>query len=115
MERSLLHCLLEPSAEEKTVLGQFKVSENDVVLHTDISFLPKRRLAWASWNYNMVDAAREQTTLTYNMNILQRLSKNNTYLVTLNQEIPEKYVLQRFTYQHPVYTVAALQGAAAVG
>ncbi len=104
-----LALLSQPSDAEKTVLGQFQVSENEVVLHTDISFLPKRRLAWASWNYNMVDAAREQTTLTYNMNILQRLSKKNTYLVTLNQEIAKQHVLQRFSYKHPVYTLAALQ------
>lgn len=104
-----LALLAQPSEQEKAVLGRFQVSENEVVLHTDISFLPKRRLAWASWNYNMVDAAREQTTLTYNMNILQGLSKKNNYLVTLNQEIPKEHVLQRFYYSHPVYTIAAVQ------
>ncbi len=107
--KQALHLLHDPSVPEQSVLGQFQTSENNVVLHNDISLLPKRRLAWASWNYNMVDVAREQTTLTYNMNILQRLSKKNTYLVSLNQEIPEKYVLQRFTYNHPVYTVDAIQ------
>lgn len=103
-----LALLDQPSAEEKSVLNAFQVSENEVVLHTDSSFLPKRRLAWASWNYNLVDSAKEQTTLTYNMNILQCLAKNNTYLVTLNQEVPKRHVLQRFTYKHPVYTIAAL-------
>ena len=73
--RQALELLQDPSVQEQSVLGQFQTSGNDVVLHTDISFLPKRRLAWASWNYNMVDAAREQTTLTYNMNILQRFPK----------------------------------------
>lgn len=107
--KQALALLDNPSVQEKNVLGQFSHSKNEVVLHTDSSFLPSRKAAWASWNYNMVDAAREQTTLTYNMNILQRLVKNNTYLVTLNQEIEEKYVLRRFTYMHPVYTVAALK------
>ena len=107
--KQALALLDSPSLQEKNVLEQFEVSENEVVLHTDSSFLPTRKLAWASWNYNMVDSAREQTTLTYNMNILQGLSKNNTYLVTLNQQIPEESVLQRFTYMHPVYTVAAFE------
>ncbi len=107
--KQALSLLQESSAEEKSVLRQFQTSANDVVVHSDISFLPKRKLAWASWNYNMVDSARVQTTLTYNMNILQCLSKKNTYLVTLNQEIPEKHVLQCFTYNHPVYNIAAIQ------
>lgn len=107
--KQALALLADPSAQEKYVLGQFEVSENKVVLHTDSSFLPRRKLAWASWNYNMADGAREQTTLTYNMNILQGLAKKNTYLVTLNQEIPEKFVLQRYTYLHPVYSVAAFK------
>ncbi|MGB3212898.1 MAG: FAD-dependent oxidoreductase [Desulforhopalus sp.] len=100
--------LSHPSAAEESVLQEFQTSRNDVVLHTDTSFLPKRKLGWASWNYNMVDTAREQTTLTYDMNILQRLQKKHTYLVTLNQDIPEKHVLKRFTYNHPIYTLGSI-------
>lgn len=103
-----LNLLDRPTAEEEAVLGEFRTSSNRVVLHTDTSFLPKRRLAWASWNYNMVDAAREQTTLTYNMNILQRLDKKHVYLVTLNQDIPEQHILGTFQYNHPVYSLSAI-------
>ena len=103
-----LELLAHPSEREKSVLGEFQTSHNDVVLHTDVSFLPKRKLGWASWNYNMVDAAREQTTLTYNMNILQRLQKKHTYLVTLNQNIPEEHILRSFKYNHPVFTLASI-------
>lgn len=103
-----LSLLARPTAEEESVLQEFTTSENKVVLHTDTSFLPKRKLSWASWNYNMVDAAREQTTLTYNMNILQRLDKRHTYLVTLNQDIPEEHILRTFTYNHPVFTKGAI-------
>ena len=106
--KQALALLADPSAEEESILEQFQVSDNAVILHSDISFLPKRRSAWASWNYNMVDVARKQTTLTYNMNILQGLTKKYDYLVTLNQKIPEEHVLQRFTYKHPVYSIAAL-------
>ena len=43
------------------------------------------------------------------MNILQRLDKRYTYLVTLNQEINEAHVIKEFTYSHPVYTNAMLK------
>ncbi len=102
-----LRLLAEPTPEEEEVLGAFRFVDNEVVLHTDISHLPRSRRAWASWNYRMVDSARSQTVLTYNMNILQRLDRRHTYLVTLNQEIDAKHVLARFTYSHPVYSLAA--------
>lgn len=101
--------LLDPPTEkEKAVLEKFRFSANQVVLHTDISHLPKNRAAWASWNYRVLDAAREETLLTYNMNILQRLQKKHTYLVSLNQEIDKAHVLSSFTYHHPVYTTGAI-------
>ena len=81
-----LSMLVNPTIQETNVLSSFPFSKNHVVLHTDTSHLPKRRKAWASWNYRLVDAAKELTTLTYNMNILQRLDKRHTYLVSLNQE-----------------------------
>lgn len=104
-----LELLQQPTEKEEQVLGQFQFSENQVILHTDTSHLPKRRKAWASWNYRVVDSAREQTALTYNMNILQRLEKQNTYLVTLNQDIEEQHVIQRFSYSHPIYTNSMIE------
>lgn len=104
-----LSLLARPTNEEASLLKEFTTSANRVVLHTDISFLPKRKLAWASWNYNMVDAAQEQTTLTYNMNILQKLVKQHTYLVTLNQDISEQHILRTFDYNHPIFTKGAIQ------
>ena len=104
-----LSLLAEPTQEEREVLAAFTTSENTVILHTDTSLLPERKLAWASWNYNMIEAAREQTTLTYNMNILQRLKAKHTYLVTLNQPVDERYVLGRFTYYHPIFSQGAIR------
>ncbi len=104
-----LSLLGQPTPEEQAVLSAFTTSENQVVLHTDTSFLPGRILAWASWNYNLVEAASEQTTLTYNMNILQRLNAKHTYLVTLNQAVDESHVLGRFTYHHPIFTLEAIR------
>ncbi len=103
-----LALLADPSGDEKRVLGEFRTSKNDVVLHTDESLLPKRKTCWASWNYNMIKAGQQRSTLTYHMNILQRLQKRHSYLVTLNQEVQEKYILRTFTYHHPVYTRQAI-------
>ena len=107
-----LSLLLSPTRSEEAILSPFQTSSNTVILHTDTSFLPKRPLGWASWNYNMVDSAKEQTTLTYNMNILQRLSKKHTYLVTLNQEIGRDHVLGEFCYHHPIFSRKAIKAQA---
>jgi predicted NAD/FAD-binding protein len=80
---------------------------NDTVLHTDTSFLPRSRAARASWNYRTGDDGRP--TLTYYLNKLQRLEAERDYCVTLNQHVPEEHVLDRFSYAHPLYTVATLR------
>lgn len=107
-----LALLASPTDMEQSVLQAFTTSKNSIIMHTDTNFLPRRPLGWASWNYNMVDSASEQTALTYNMNILQQLSKNHTYLVTLNQEIAEKHLLKTFTYNHPVFSLEAITAQA---
>ena len=98
-----------PTIAEQQILGNFTCTENDVVLHTDTSLLPRSRSGWASWNYRIVDSERELTTLTYNMNILQRLNSPTTYLVSLNQTIPESHVLARFNYRHPVFSLDTIR------
>jgi predicted NAD/FAD-binding protein len=104
-----LALLQQPTTQESRLLETFQFSDNRVILHADQTHLPRSRTAWASWNYRMVDAAREQSTLTYNMNILQRLDKRHTYLVTLNQEIDERFVIERFDYTHPIFTTAMIE------
>jgi predicted NAD/FAD-binding protein len=104
-----LALLQQPTTQESRILEEFQFSDNRVILHADQSHLPRSRTAWASWNYRMVDAAREQSTLTYNMNILQCLDKQHTYLVTLNQEIDERFVIEHFDYTHPIYTTAMIE------
>jgi uncharacterized protein len=99
-----LRLLENPTQYEKNVLENFRFTKNQVILHTDTSHLPKRKNAWASWNYRMLDAGQEKTTLTYNMNILQCLDLKHTYLVSLNQHIDERHILGEYSYDHPVYS-----------
>ena len=68
-----LKMLADPSVDEKKILGAMPYQENEAVLHTDASLLPKRRLAWASWNYHLLASKQARVSVTYNMNILQTL------------------------------------------
>ena len=104
-----LRMLQQPSEDEQSVLSNFQFSDNRVVLHTDISHLPRRQRGWASWNYRITERGAAESTLTYNMNILQRLQKKFTYLVTLNQDIDPGHIIDEFRYSHPVYTVAMIE------
>ncbi len=105
-----LRILADPSPIERELLSAFPYSRNLAVLHTDERLLPRRRAAWASWNYLLMGDEVERSapaTLTYCMNILQRLPIRRTVNVTLNCDaaIDPALVLGRFHYEHPVFTV----------
>lgn len=102
-----LKMLAEPTATEHEVLGAIPYQDNEVVLHTDERLMPKRKLAWAAWNYHIPQRRSEHAMVTYNMNILQNFKDApETFLVTLNRsaEIDESKVIERFNYAHPVFT-----------
>jgi predicted NAD/FAD-binding protein len=103
-----LALLAEPSRIEKEILGALPYADNDVVLHTDTRLLPKRPLAWASWNYRLGGPADQPAAVTYDMNILQGIVSDTTFCVSLNQTLaidPSK-ILARYTYAHPQYSLA---------
>ena len=97
-----LALLGDPSAEEERVLGAFEYTENDAVLHSSSSLLPRARAARSSWNYRLAEGGRP--TITYWLNNLQGLKTDADYCVTLNAPVPEEAVIARFRYSHPLYT-----------
>jgi uncharacterized protein len=103
-----LTMLAAPTTAERDVLGAIGYTDNPAVLHTDQSVLPRARRAQASWNYVLPSCHATPTNvhLSYNMNRLQSLDVEQTYIVTLNgtAEVDEATVLDRMSYQHPVYT-----------
>ena len=105
-----LALLNDPSEAETQVLGAIKYRANEVVLHTDNQLLPKRKKAYASWNYCIDPQVDGLPTLTYNMNILQGLKTEQDLCVTLNQtqRIDPKLILRSFTYAHPVFTLESI-------
>jgi predicted NAD/FAD-binding protein len=106
-----LRMLADPTPTEAELLGQWSYSVNDTWLHTDTALMPRRRAAWASWNYLMADASRDRASLTYHLNRLQRFDEDREYLVSLNPETepaPEKRI-RRMSYTHPVFTAESVQ------
>ena len=109
-----LAMLADPSDRERELLGAFPYQANEAVLHTDRSLLPRRRRAWASWNYHLLDEPSRLPTVTYHMNRLQNLQADREYCVTLNRTaaIDPAHVIRRIPYAHPVYTAAGVQAQA---
>lgn len=105
-----LALLRSPSDAERELLGAWRYAANDTWIHSDAAFLPSRRAAHASWNYYVADCRSPSpvTTMTYNLNRLQRLDPATPFLVTLNPSRPPSRVHDRVTYTHPVYTVESV-------
>ncbi|HQT64508.1 MAG: NAD/FAD-binding protein [Acidocella sp. 20-57-95] len=103
----------QPTAREFEVLDAVKFQPNEAVLHQDTSLMPRRKLAWSSWNY-ISQGRADQTQavcLTYWMNLLQGMQTRLPLLVSLNPVIPidPAKVLMRKTYRHPQFNAAAMQ------
>ncbi|MDS4043171.1 MAG: FAD-dependent oxidoreductase [Candidatus Competibacter sp.] len=109
-----LRLLADPTPREREILGAIPYQENEVVLHTDARLLPRRKLAWAAWNYHLAAQPQTRVAVTYNMNILQGLDAPETFCVTLNRSeaIHPARVLYRTTYHHPVFTEAGIRAQA---
>ncbi|MBT2341189.1 MULTISPECIES: NAD(P)/FAD-dependent oxidoreductase [Pseudomonas] len=105
-----LALLAKPSMDERRVLGAITYASNEVVLHTDTRLLPRRRKAWASWNYRLGGLEQAPAALTYNMNILQAIEAPVTFCVSLNQtaQVDPAQILARFDYAHPQFSISAV-------
>lgn len=105
-----LAMLVEPSANEREVLGAIGYAYNDTVLHTDASQLPRDRRAWAAWNALVPADPSGDCTVSYCMNLLQSLDCPEPLVVTLNRTaaIDPAKILKRRPYRHPQYTHASV-------
>ncbi|XVJ68595.1 MAG: NAD(P)-binding protein [Rhizobacter sp.] len=108
-----LKLLAQPSQAEKEVLGAIRYHRNRAVLHTDTTVLPKRRLAWAAWNYERAqhpDQEESAVCLHYLINKLQPLPFETPVVVSLNPITePQADTIQgEYDYAHPVFDAAAI-------
>ena len=109
-----LTLLEDASQAERDVLRAIPYQPNEAVLHTDARLLPRRRHAWASWNYHLLDEPQAATTVTYHMNRLQSLRSRDQFCVTLNRSDaidPEK-VIRTIPYAHPVFSADGVRAQA---
>lgn len=100
-----LDLLDQPSADEARLLGAFRYSRNRAVLHRDATLMPRRRSAWASWNYL---SSPDSLAVTYWMNRLQPLETRQQLFVTLNPPHEPRMIEREFSYEHPLFDLAAL-------
>ncbi len=129
-----LAMLADASPAERAILGAIPYQPNEAVLHTDASVLPRRKRAWASWNYHLDARGSDRrdpsdspgsrgspestrspdsmgrVAVTYWMNRLQSLDAPEELCVTLNDvsRIDPARVIRRIQYHHPIYTVAGV-------
>jgi uncharacterized protein len=107
----VLRLLIDYSDDEQEILGSIPYAENEVVLHTDERLLPKRKAAWSSWNYRIIGSKLRPPVLSYNMNILQGIDSEHTFVVTLNatDRIEPARILGRYYYSHPQFNLDSVQ------
>jgi len=108
-----LAMLTDAGADERDTLGAIGYQRNEAVLHTDERLLPRRRLAWAAWNYQrdvVAGANGQNVCLHYLLNQLQPLPWRQPVIVSLNplHEPRQGTMLRRIAYAHPVFDTAAI-------
>jgi len=101
------------TAEEREILSAFNYWPNDVVLHTDTSFMPKSKRAWASWNWyaDTGEIDKAMLMLTYQVNTLQEVpAAAPTVMETLNRdhEPAPGTLLAELSFDHPMYSAGAI-------
>lgn len=107
-----LSLISDATAGERANLGAIAYQPNDIVLHADPSVMPRRKVVWSSWNYTEIMGKQtDRIDLTYWMNSLQPIPKDDPHFVTLNSTRPirEDLIYDRVTLRHPVYDLTALE------
>ena len=109
-----LSLLAQPTPQEQALLGAIRYHPNKAVLHTDTSVMPKKKLAWAAWNYERAtDLGLESSRvcLHYWITRLQPLPFSQDGVVSLNpvRAIDPSKVLGEYDYAHPVFDLAAIK------
>lgn len=106
-----LAILGDATTPEREILGEMPFKANQAVLHTDRSLLPRRRRAWASWNYHLLPETDGKSTVTYHMNRLQNLRSEQQFCVTLNRSeaVDPAAEIRTVDYSHPVFTIAGME------
>jgi predicted NAD/FAD-binding protein len=93
--------------DEAKVLGAFRFSDNQAVMHSDARFMPRARRTWSAWNVLETEPGKP-VTVTYWMNRLQPLTTEDDIFVTLNPPFEPDHVHRSASYSHPVFDPEAI-------
>ncbi|MEY9179937.1 putative NAD/FAD-binding protein [Bradyrhizobium sp. USDA 313] len=107
-----LAALPDADAQERSILGAIRYAPNTVYLHRDRNLMPKRRQAWASWNFLQwprQTPVQSDVAVTYWMNRLQGIDESRPLFVSLNPpfEPAAHLTFGKFSFAHPQYDLAA--------
>ena len=105
-----LELISDAHQNERNILSAFRFQPNFAVLHSDPRLMPRRKSAWASWNYMGYDTVQNELCLTYWMNRLQSIDTAHPLFETLNPVLPprDNLVHGSYIYRHPIFDSAAI-------
>lgn len=115
-----LSMLSDADAAERDILGAIGYSPNTIYLHRDARLMPKRRRAWASWNFlrwQRQGMPMNDVAVTYWMNRLQGIDESKPLFVSLNPPFAPDPDLTfgKYMCEHPQYNAAAFAAQKRLG
>jgi hypothetical protein len=115
-----LAMLSDADARERAILGAIGYSPNTVYLHRDPRLMPKRRRAWASWNFlrcQRQGRTENDVAVTYWMNRLQGIADDKPLFVSLNPPFAPDPALTfgKYMCEHPQYDAKAFAAQKRLG
>lgn len=104
-----LNLLDNPSNDEYNILSKFKYTKNIAYLHSDNKYMPKRKEVWSSWNFLGEKKDDHSFSLTYWMNLLQKLNTEKNYFVSINPKQTPKQFYNKILFEHPIFNLETLE------
>ncbi|MDG1096837.1 MAG: FAD-dependent oxidoreductase [Methylophilaceae bacterium] len=107
-----LQMIEAPTADEASILSNFQYQHNQIIVHTDTSFMPQRQQCWSSWVY-LSEQKQDKSngvSLSYWMNNLQSLETKVPVIITLNpaRRPKENLIMDEHSFSHPIFDYNAI-------
>jgi len=107
-----LQMIETPTADEAAILSNFQYQQNQIIVHTDTSFMPQHQQCWSSWVY-LSEQKQDKgngVSLSYWMNNLQSLDTKIPVIITLNpaRRPKENLILDEHSFSHPIFDYNAI-------
>ena len=104
-----MQLLENPTANERNVLSIFQYTKNKAYLHSDDRLMPKKKLAWSSWNFLQKIHKNDDFSLTYWMNNLQKINDSTNYFVSINPAIEPMNIIDKTVFEHPIFSIETVK------